>query len=89
MLSAATIILIIIHGNSLKSSSPPTELEVLTHTGSVNLQETKTLSSKHALLDIKMEVAAGNLSQYPGNDGVFNYHLLNIANSLNLNTNAM
>ncbi|XP_017280835.2 adhesion G protein-coupled receptor E1-like [Kryptolebias marmoratus] len=49
-----------------KSSSPHTELELLVHNGSVKPQETKTLSSKHAQLDIKMEVAAGNLSQYPG-----------------------
>lgn len=62
---------------SLKSSPPP-ELELLAHTGSVNPQETKTLSSKHAQLDIKMEVAAGNLSQYPGNDDVFIYYILNV-----------
>ncbi|XP_037544986.1 adhesion G protein-coupled receptor E1 [Nematolebias whitei] len=49
-----------------RMTSSHTELELLAHTGSVNPQETKTLSSNHAQLDIKMEVAAGNLSQYPG-----------------------
>lgn len=52
-------------------SSPPSELDLLVHNGPVQPQEMKTLSVKHAKLDIKMEVAAGNISQYPGNDDYF------------------
>ncbi|XP_013856040.1 adhesion G protein-coupled receptor E4, partial [Austrofundulus limnaeus] len=46
--------------------SPSSELELLVHTGPVQTQEVKTLSVKNAKLDINMEVAAGNPSQYPG-----------------------
>uniref|UniRef100_M3ZCX3 Si:ch211-241f5.3 n=1 Tax=Xiphophorus maculatus TaxID=8083 RepID=M3ZCX3_XIPMA len=43
-----------------------TELELLVHTGSAIPQGLKTLSSKQAKVDIKMEEAAGNPSSYPG-----------------------
>lgn len=47
-------------------STSHTELKLLVHTGSAIPQGLKTLSSKQAKLDIKLEEAAGDPSFYPG-----------------------
>ncbi|XP_054891560.1 adhesion G protein-coupled receptor E1-like [Poeciliopsis prolifica] len=49
-----------------KISTNQTELELLVHTGSAIPQGIKTLSTKQAKVDIKMEEAAGDPSSYPG-----------------------
>ncbi|MED6293045.1 hypothetical protein CHARACLAT_006813 [Characodon lateralis] len=49
-----------------KISTSHAEMELLVDTGSVIPKGLKTLSSKRAKLDIKLEEAAGNPSSYPG-----------------------
>ncbi|MEQ2207780.1 hypothetical protein XENOCAPTIV_018490, partial [Xenoophorus captivus] len=49
-----------------KISTSHAEMEMLVDTGSAIPKGLKTLSSKQAKLDIKMEEAAGNPSSYPG-----------------------
>lgn len=48
------------------------ELELLVQMGADLPQGPVTLSSKQAHLDIRMETAAGDLSNYPGNDNACN-----------------
>lgn len=48
------------------------ELELLVHMGADAPQGPVTLSSKQARLGIQLETAAGDLSNYPGNDNACN-----------------
>lgn len=47
------------------------ELKMLVHHGPVISKRNTTLSTKHAKLDIHMEMAAGEPAYYPGNDNKY------------------
>uniref|UniRef100_A0A1A7X7H3 CD97 molecule n=2 Tax=Iconisemion striatum TaxID=60296 RepID=A0A1A7X7H3_9TELE len=66
-----------------KMSSSHTELEMVVYNGSIVPQGDKNLSTKHAQLDISMEVAAGDPSYYPGFTTVSLLTYSNLENSAN------